>query len=548
MDERGVLWILQSRPITGELVSGFGLAEGEEDEWLLTYDEPFSPLGCEIAVARYRYWVAAINASFKTRFPAEMQVHDGLLYYRPGWRSAGFPLSVWMNLWRLAAWLGSGRTHRRYVERILPDYLRRLEAIEGAELAELDGPALLGRLHAAVELYLEFQYSSYAIGAAATLSAALLDRACRLLFGPQSPWNALDFLTGLDDVSIQRELEVHRLGRLLQAYLPPGSPPCPDDLAALWQQLDPAGPFWTELQAFLRTYGYLWADRYPRDPAWELNQEALTTSLWTAAQAAPDGDLAARHRQQQARRAQAVAQAAARLTNPFTRWAFGVLLRRAERLFPFKENRNHATYGGMLAIRKVARELGRRLQRRSLLETAEDLFFLELSEIDALWKNPRSASWLARQIEQRKAAYQRSRGRIHQHIPAPHRGEAPDAAAEAIEIRGEPCSPGLARGPARLVSGPGELQRVRPGEIVVCSQLRPAWSAVFARAGGVVIEMGSLLSHGSTLAREYGIPAVINVADITGLVRENDWLVVDGNLGRVAIERRATPNGQGDEQ
>ena len=82
---------------------------------------------------------------------------------------------------------------------------------------------------------------------------------------------------------------------------------------------------------------------------------------------------------------------------------------------------------------------------------------------------------------------------------------------------------------------------MRPGEIVVCSQLRPAWSAVFARAGAVVIEMGSLLSHGSTLAREYGIPAVINVADITALVRENDWLVVDGNVGRVAIQRQPAP-------
>jgi pyruvate,water dikinase len=64
---------------------------------------------------------------------------------------------------------------------------------------------------------------------------------------------------------------------------------------------------------------------------------------------------------------------------------------------------------------------------------------------------------------------------------------------------------------------------------------------VFARAGGVVIEMGSLLSHGSTLAREYGIPVVINVAGITRLVREADWLVVDGNLGKVAIERSAAP-------
>ena len=66
--------------------------------------------------------------------------------------------------------------------------------------------------------------------------------------------------------------------------------------------------------------------------------------------------------------------------------------------------------------------------------------------------------------------------------------------------------------------------------------MRPAWSPVFARAGGLVVKVGSLLSHGATLAREYGVPAVLNVPPITQIVRDGDRLTVDGHQGTVRID------------
>lgn len=549
MDATGGLWVLQTRPVTSQLDAHLGGSNGasgddlEDKEWLLTYDEPFSTLGCEIASERYRYWVAGINASFRTNFAPEMRDRDGLLYYRPTWRKVGLPLKLWMNFWRLAAWLGSERTYRQYEHQILPAYLSQLDEIEQVNLAELDGTALLDLLYKAVRLYLEFQFTSYAVGAAATLSAGLLDRACRILFGSQKKWDALDLLVGLDDVSIQRELEVYRLGQLLQPYfatLEPDQGLRYTDLESLCDQSGRFGGLWPALESFLRKYGYLWADRYPRDPAWEFNTEALVSSLWIAAQVSPEESLEIRHQQQQQRREEAVNQALAVLSKPGglpgRKLIFNLLLRRAEKLFPYKESRNHYTYQGMMVVRQVAREIGSRMAHRQLLSSAGDLFFLEFDEIEKLWNSPRAPTWLLKKIAERKATYQRSRRHIQQRNTAIQQ-RLSAGSVEAIEFKGDPCSPGLAKGPARLVNGPGELQRVRPGEIVVCTQLRPAWSAVFSRAGGLVIEMGSLLSHGSTLAREYGIPAVINVANITGQVRENDWLVVDGNLGRVAIER-----------
>ncbi|NLG98790.1 MAG: hypothetical protein GX491_15645 [Chloroflexi bacterium] len=564
MDAAGMTWILQTRPVTksldgqaapenggAALKKGTGpgsVAAGEGQpgsEWMLTYDEPFSPLGCEIAMRRYHYWVRAINASFKTRFQPVIQNRDGLLYYRPDWYRASLPVKIWMNLWRLAAWINSSRIHREYVNEILPAYTRGLQQIEQQDLAELDGSMLIQLLREAVRLYLEFQFTSYAVGAAATLSAGLLNRACRFLFGKGSRRDAMDFLTGIDDVSIQRELKVYRLGQLLRPSLPQDGGPLAQQagLEGIRELVGPDSPFWPALQEFLNQYGYLWADRYPRDPAWELNQEALAASLWIAAQASPDESLEARHQKQKLRRNETVRAALEELSKPgglpLKKHIFTVLLKRAERLFPYKESRNHYTYKGMMAIRQIAREIGLRMENRRLLPSAGDLFFLELDEIEMLWENAKVASWLVQKVEKRKEIYHSSRSRILRRAGRAM-DQAGQAAVKTLEVQGDPCSPGLARGPARLVSGPGELHRVQPGEILVCTQLRPAWSAVFSRAGGVVIEMGSLLSHGSALAREYGIPAVINVSGITGLVHENDWLVVDGNLGLVSIERNHT--------
>lgn len=540
--------ILQARPVTAELgpalmFDGRPRDGGQTGEWLLTYDEPFSPLGCEIAMQRYRSWVKAINASFRTRFRPKMVNRDGLLYYHPDWRSPGLPLKLWMNFWRLAALLGSERTRRDYDRRILPAYDRALKTVESAGLEALNGGDLLALLRQTVRLYLDFQYTSYAVGAAATLTAAALDRACRLLFGRRGKWDAMDFLTGGENASIQIELEVYRLGQLLRPYLPPAGE-AGFRYADLLALKDQAGPFWPALTGFLKTSGYLWADRYPRDPAWEINQEALASSLWIAAQTPPEQSLETRHQEQKRRRGEAAARALETLSRPgglpLKKQVFTFLLRRAETLFPYKENRNHATYRGMMAVRAVARELGRRMAARHLLQEVGDLFFLEMDEIETLWNNPRAASGLLRKVRQRKERYYRARQAIQQRAGGEVRRDAAvpaEGSGAAFEVRGDPCSPGLAKGPARLVSGPGEAQRVQPGEIVVCTQLRPAWSSIFSRAGGIVIEMGSLLSHGSALAREYGVPAVVNVAEITSLVRENDWLVVDGNLGRVAIER-----------
>ena len=74
-----------------------------------------------------------------------------------------------------------------------------------------------------------------------------------------------------------------------------------------------------------------------------------------------------------------------------------------------------------------------------------------------------------------------------------------------------------------------------PGEIMVCPSTDPAWTPLFLIAAGLVMEVGGLMTHGSVVAREYGIPAVVGVSDATTRLRTGQRVRVDGTAGRVTI-------------
>ena len=74
-----------------------------------------------------------------------------------------------------------------------------------------------------------------------------------------------------------------------------------------------------------------------------------------------------------------------------------------------------------------------------------------------------------------------------------------------------------------------------PGEILVCPGTDPAWTPLFLSAGGLVMEVGGLMTHGSVVAREYGIPAVVGVHEATTRRKTGQRVRVDGSAGRVIV-------------
>jgi len=101
--------------------------------------------------------------------------------------------------------------------------------------------------------------------------------------------------------------------------------------------------------------------------------------------------------------------------------------------------------------------------------------------------------------------------------------------------RGIAVSAGQIKGTAKIINTPDEGGRLQPGDIMVAPSTDPSWTPLFIHAGGIVLETGGYTSHGSIVAREYGIPAVVNVAGAMSLITENQTISVNGNNGTVVL-------------
>ncbi|MEN6324882.1 MAG: PEP/pyruvate-binding domain-containing protein [Syntrophomonas sp.] len=190
------------------------------------------------------------------------------------------------------------------------------------------------------------------------------------------------------------------------------------------------------------------------------------------------------------------------------------------------------------SYRLMARELGQRLYRRGLISEPDDVFFCSWPDLFSILHKEWNGDGLKALVEFRKMSCQRK-----ETIPAPDIicGEKPVFSGPAGQssgdcLRGVAAANGRASGIARLIAHPSEGNRLQPGEILVAPSTDPAWTPLFLKAGAIVMETGGFLSHGSIVAREYGIPAVVNVAGAMRIIADGQEIIVDGNAGTVRLE------------
>ncbi len=105
----------------------------------------------------------------------------------------------------------------------------------------------------------------------------------------------------------------------------------------------------------------------------------------------------------------------------------------------------------------------------------------------------------------------------------------------ARQLLGQPAGPGIATGPARVITNSDDLFKLKSGEILICDSIEPTMTFVVSLVGGIVERRGGMLIHGAIIAREYGIPCVTGVADVTALVSTGELITVDGYLGIVTL-------------
>ncbi|UBU16308.1 PEP/pyruvate-binding domain-containing protein [Nonomuraea gerenzanensis] len=119
---------------------------------------------------------------------------------------------------------------------------------------------------------------------------------------------------------------------------------------------------------------------------------------------------------------------------------------------------------------------------------------------------------------------------------------APDVPAA---LTGTPGSHGRVTGTVRIVRGPRDFPRVRPGDILVCPFTDPAWTPLLRIAGGVVTEVGGVLSHAAIVAREHAIPAVLGIRDATSRLHDDTLITIDGTTGTITVTDHPISEGAG---
>ena len=189
-------------------------------------------------------------------------------------------------------------------------------------------------------------------------------------------------------------------------------------------------------------------------------------------------------------------------------------------------------------LRDALLESGRDLAAAGILDRPEHVFFLHVSELREVAAGDRR-DWRSI-VSDRRATFDREMKR--RQIPRVLLSDGRAffgggvSAAEAADrtLVGTPVSPGVVEGLVRVVLDPHSA-RLEPGEILVCPGTDPSWTPLFLAAGGLVTEVGGLITHGSVVAREYGIPAVVGVDEATTRLTTGQRVRVDGSAGRVTM-------------
>ncbi len=219
----------------------------------------------------------------------------------------------------------------------------------------------------------------------------------------------------------------------------------------------------------------------------------------------------------------------------------------------------------MGVVRAMLLRSGEDLVAAGVLDTPDDIFFLHLAELETLaaagLDEVRAGSVgdrLRRAVEadrlkpglrdtgqwrglvaERRQVYEREK--LRRQIPrlilsdgrAFYEGLGAQVDSEGA-IAGSPVSPGVVEGIVHVVLDPRTAQ-LAPGEILVCPGTDPSWTPLFLAAGGLVMEVGGLMTHGSVVAREYGIPAVVGVHEATTRLKTGQRVRVDGTAGRIVV-------------
>jgi pyruvate,water dikinase len=564
----GACWILQARPITGLPPAPLRDVRWEPpwpgSKWIRrqiveNMPEPLSPLfaelylreGLERSIDVVFGWLFGPSSLFDEMIDRPLfATVNGYAYM--GVNIHLTPVVV-LRLLRLEAsvvpWLfRHGAAYWR--DNALPSYLATVQRWKGIDPARASDEELLQGVRSLAYADAEYWFATAMVIGAAKITDALLD----WFLADAAPGRGLTsgrYLRGFPSKTLEAEAALLALaGRIRDS----------DTLRAV-VDTTPAASLRDALsgsaegQALLDAFdGYL--DHYGHQiynldfavPTQADDPLPLLLRLKALARG-PARDIEA-HRRAMARERDQAVERTARSFDPIRRRVFRRLTGWAQRYGPYREEALFYIGAGWPALRRLALQLGGRLAAAGALERPADVFYLEMSELQAAHAARAAGEVrpdLARLAQERRELRD-ARTRLHPPaaVPPDYRFKVGPFDMSAFEtqqrnvgsgpvLHGFAVSPGRATGPASVIRSPAEFEQMQPSSILVCPTTTPAWTPLFGQALGLVTDVGGILAHGSIVAREYGIPAVMGTGNATGRIVGGARITVDGDAGTVTL-------------
>lgn len=198
-------------------------------------------------------------------------------------------------------------------------------------------------------------------------------------------------------------------------------------------------------------------------------------------------------------------------------------------------------------FRPVLLNIGRTLVQLGVINEPSDIHFLYFEQVCSALERPRSMMDIVREHQANYEAYQRE-------SPPPHLGPEPSLGGEEDHladrffglpkflressptfVKGYAASRGSHTGRVKIVRSQDDFGKVKHGDVLVCKTTTPPWTVLFSVAGAIVTDAGGILSHAGTVAREYGIPAVLGTKIATATLKDGDLVTVNGTEGTVSV-------------
>lgn len=224
-------------------------------------------------------------------------------------------------------------------------------------------------------------------------------------------------------------------------------------------------------------------------------------------------------------------------------WLFRKTVTIAQKYAPLREDGLADVGLSYPLLRDLLKELGRRLSKNGLIKNSDDVFWITESEIEnsiKLIAENKPLEDLSALVSKRKTFHQELKNieppkvlfwGIHpktKQIKIHFTGE---------KIKGVAASPGQITAPASVIHGPEDFSKMKTGNVLVAPLTTPAWTTLFTRASAIVTDIGGPLSHGSIVAREYDIPAVLGTGSATKQIQDDQVITVDGSAGVILLKK-----------